>query len=148
MNQESKEMDLLNCYKQVIFQVVELVFRSMGGKMKSLFHTVRKVRCNQLFLSAFVITMFIVIIGTETLSKYGSVTCTNLNLNYQLNSNLVRHAAEGSPPDCSTPPPPSPNPQIKIIKKKLHTSISDILHDSPFSCVTHSDWLMTSTMEP
>ena len=125
-------MDLLNCYKKVIFKVVELVFRSTGGKMKSLFHTVRKVRCNQLFLSTFIITMFIAIIGTETLSKYGSAACTNLNLNYQMDSDLVRHAAEESPPNCRKPPPPQ-TLKSKRKKKKIHAIISDILHDSPFS---------------
>jgi hypothetical protein len=108
-------MDLFNSYKKVIFQVVELVFRSTGGKMKSLFHTVRKVRCNQLFLSTFIITMFTAIIGTETLSKYGNATCTKLNLNYQLDPNLVRHAAEGSPPDCRNPPL---QPRNQNVKKK------------------------------
>ena len=124
---------------------MELVFRSMGGKMKSLFHTVRKVRCNQLVLSAFIITVFIAIISTEALSKYESATCTNLNLNYQQDPSLVRHAAEDSPPDCRSPPPT--HPQIKTGGKKLHTSISDILNVSPFIWVTHWDWLMTSKSE-
>jgi hypothetical protein len=66
---------------------MEMVFRSTGGKWKSHFYTVRKVRCNKLFLSAFIITMFIAIIGTDTLSKYGRAIGTNPNLNYQLDSN-------------------------------------------------------------
>ena len=72
--------------------------------------------------------MFIAIIGTETLSKYGSAICTNLNLNYQLDPNLVRHAAEGSPPDCRSPPPTPPTPppsnqNAKKIKNKNYMQV-------------------------
>jgi hypothetical protein len=61
-------MDLLNCYKKV----VELAFTSTSGKMKSFFfHTVLKVRCNQLFLSTFISTMFIAIIGFSAYTSMG-----------------------------------------------------------------------------